>query len=423
MSETDINDKKDINTLTTPEGTGPESNAPPGEKKKRRGIFQAKSIFKDLVNRFEKITKAAPSKKTFVKADKQLFIILILAFGVSAIALFCYWYLIERPYYHNLLAEKDELIKSLKFTRDKQKKIYENTLDAYEKRLTDEYVLKSIYDDKINDYEQKLASYQNDYVPKEEHQKQVAELERRLTEETLTKEHLTKEEYGQKITTLEQKVSLLEGKNLDLKTTLKESTEFIGREKESLEDMLLLERKKASIPSVILPETTNKVQNPAALKKLVTIKDKLKSIEEMNIALRPDTYFEMGLISYYNKQYDEAIEQWENAVSLNKSNLKAYICLGIVYHEEEMPDNAIKILKRAIEINPNYATLHLALARIYEQKGSLDDAIYEYSHVLEINPETIDIHNILGTLYEKKGLKEEARKSFARYEKLKGENK
>ena len=190
-----------------------------------------------------------------------------------------------------------------------------------------------------------------------------------------------------------------------------------------LEGMLLLERKKVLLPSLILSETKNKSIDTNALKKLVMIKDKLKSIEEMNIDLKPDTYFEMGLVSYYNKQHEEAIEQWENAVSLNKNNLKAYICLGIVYSEENMTDNAVKVLKRAVEINPKYSTLHLVLARIYEQKDALDDAIYEYSKVLEITPETIDIHNNLGTLYEKKGLKEEARKAFAQYEKLKGEKK
>ena len=380
--------------------------------------------FKDLLKRLQNVTRVvSSSKSTFIKTDKQLSTILMIAFAVSAVALLCYWFLKERPYYNNLLAEKDELIKTLKFTRDKQKKIYENAVDAYEKKLTNEYVQKSIYDDKINDYEQKLTSYKNDYISKEEHQKQVEELEHRHKEEYLAKEHLLKEEYEQKNTALEQKVSLLEDKNLDLKTTLKESTEFIRGEKETLEDMLLLERKKVLIPSLILSETKNKTLNPNVLKKLVAIKDKLKMVEEMNIALRPDTYFEMGLISYYNKQHDEAIEQWENAVSLNKSNLKAYICLGIVYSEENMTDNAIKVLKRAIEIAPKYATLHLVLARIYEQKGTLDDAIYEYAKVLEINPETIDIHNTLGTLYEKKGLKEEARKSFAQYEKLKGANK
>ncbi len=426
MSETDIHDSKEIDTKITPDGAGTESNVPPPALNRKYTYFlQAKSTFKDLYKRFKRKTKATspPSKKAFIKTDKQIYVVLAIAFAFSAVALLCYWLLVEKPSYNNLIAGKEELIKTLKFTRDKQKKIYENAVDAYEKKLASEYVPKSIYDDKISDYEQKLTSYKNDYISKEEHQKQVAELEHRLKEEALAKEHLTKEEYGQKITALEQKVSTLEGKNLDLKTTLKESTEFIKGEKESWEDMLSLERKKARIPSLVISETKNKTLSPSVVKKLVTIKDKLKSIEEMNIALSPDTYFEMGIISYYNKQHEEAIEQWEHAVSLNKNNLKAYICLGFVYSEENMSDNAIKILKRALEIDPKHATIHLVLARIYDQKGALDDAIYEYSKALEINPETIEIHNTLGTLYEKKGLKEEARKSFAQYEKLKGANK
>lgn len=381
--------------------------------------------FENLLNRLKDVKKilSVSSKNTFVKTDKQLSYILITTFAVSAVALFCYWFFKEKPYYDNLLAEKEELIKSLKFTRDKQKKIYENAVDEYEKKLATEYVLKSIYDDKINEYEQKLISYKNDHIHKDAHAKQVAELESRLKEEYASKELQVKSDCEQKITPLEQKVALLEDKNLNLKTSLKEATDFIREEKEMLEQTLSSERKKALIPSLILSETKNRVLNVNALKKLVTIKDKLRRIEEMNIALKPDTYFEMGIISYYNKQPSEAIELWENALSLNKNNFKTYICLGIAYTEEKMADNAIKILKRAIEINPKYSTLHLVLARIYEQKGALDEAIYEYSKVLEIKPETIDIYNVLGALYEKKGLKEEARKSFNQYEKLKESNK
>ncbi|HHT9107649.1 MAG TPA: tetratricopeptide repeat protein [Candidatus Wunengus sp. YC64] len=359
-------------------------------------------------------------KKTFIKTDKQIYTIIGIAFAVSAVALLCYWLLKERPYNDKLLAEKDELIKTLKFTRDKLKKIHENTVASYEERLKNEYIPKSIYDDKINDYEQKLTSYKDKYISKEEHEKQVAELEQRLKEESLSEEGTSKKDFEQKITALEQKVSILEDKNLDLKETLEKSAEFIKGEKDALETMLLLERKKALIPSLVLPETKNNALTADALKKLVDIKEKLKNIEEMNLPLKSETYFGMGLVSYYNKQLDEAIEQWENAVSLNKNNLKAYICLGIVYNEENMSDNAMKILKHALDINPKYATIHLTLARIYEQKGVLDDAIYEYLKVLEINPETVDIHNKLGILYEKKGLKEEAKKSFAQYEKLKG---
>ena len=378
--------------------------------------------FKNLFKRLENATRVATQiqKKTFIKTDKQIYTILGIAFAVSAIALLCYWLLKERPYYNNLLTEKDELIKTLKFTRDKVKKIHENAVAAHEEKLKNEYIPKSIYDDKINDYEQKLTSYKDTYISKEAHEKQVAELEQRLKEDSLSAEGSSKEGFEQKITALEQKVSVLEDKNLDLKETLEKSAEFIKGEKDALENMFLLERKKALVPSLILPETKNNALTADVLKKLVTIKEKLKNIDEMNLPLKSETYFGMGLVSYYNKQPDEAIEQWETAVSLNKNNLKAYICLGIVYNEENMADNAIKVLKHALDINPKYATIHLTLARIYEQKGVLDDAIYEYSKVLEISPETVDIHNKLGILYEKKGLKEEAKKSFAQYEKLKG---
>ncbi len=394
------------------------------------GCSPVKLTFKNPFKRLNDLKSVISfsSKRSFIKADKQLYVVLGVAFAVSAAALICYWLFKERPYYEKLLSEKDELIKTLKFTRDKQRKIHENAVSAYEEQIKNDYVPKSLYDGKINDYEQKLNSYKSTYLSKEEHEKLLAEREQHVREELQSKEVAVKEEYDQKaaaleqkITALEQKISILGDKNSDLKDTLQEYAEFVKGEKETWEDLLPVERKKAFIPSLILSETRNNAVSADVLKKLVLMKDRLKSIGEMNIPLKPDTYFEMGLVSYYNKQYDGAIEQWENAVSLNKSNMKAYLCLGIAYHEQKMTDNAVKVLRRALEINPKYAVLHLALARIYEQKDTVDDAIYEYSQAVEINPDAIDIHNSLGVLYEKKGLKEEAKKSFALYEKLKKE--
>ncbi|MFO0795103.1 MAG: tetratricopeptide repeat protein [Candidatus Brocadiaceae bacterium] len=383
-----------------------------------------KFTFKNPFKRFKSVTTGVSSirKVSFVKANKQFAVILGVVFIVSLIMLICYWFFKEKPYYEKIMAGKDELIKTLKFTRDKQKKIYENAVAMYEAKLKNDYILKSVYDEKVNDYEQKLTTYKNDYISKEIHEKKLSESEKRLTEEYQSKQKSLEEEYEQKINNLEQKVSILEDQNVNLKTPLEKSKEFVKVEKDSLEDTLFLERKKALIPSIILPETKNKALAADVLKKLVTIKDKLKSIEEMNLTLKPETYFEMGLVSYYNKQYNEAIEAWENAVSLNKNNIKAYVCLGIVYHEQKMTDNAIKVLHRALEINPKFSTIHLTLARVYEQKGNLDNAISEYIKILEISPEAIDIHKTLGVLYEKKGLKEEAKKSFAQYEKLKSGN-
>ncbi|OOP54825.1 MAG: hypothetical protein AYP45_18345 [Candidatus Brocadia carolinensis] len=121
---------------------------------------------------------------------------------------------------------------------------------SMKKKLATEYVLKSIYDDKINEYEQKLISYKNDHIHKDAHAKQVAELESRLKEEYASKELQVKSDCEQKITPLEQKVALLEDKNLNLKTSLKEATDFIREEKEMLEQTLSSERKKGthSIP-------------------------------------------------------------------------------------------------------------------------------------------------------------------------------
>ncbi|MCF6147752.1 MAG: tetratricopeptide repeat protein [Candidatus Kuenenia sp.] len=376
------------------------------------------------LDKFKK-TSSSEEKPSFIKTNKQFSLIIGIIFVVCTVLLFCYWFLKEKPYYEKLLSQKDEQIKTLKFLRMKQQKIDENTYETkiaeYEEKLKNEYVPKSLYDEKIKEYTEKLTSYTDDYFSKKEHEEKLKALEEKYREDHLSKIDSIKKENEKKVTRLEQKISLLKDKNFELTSISDKSISFIEKEKDELENALPIERKKALIPSLILPETQNKTLGPSTLKKLVAIKEKLENIEKMNIGLNPDTYLELGLISYYNGQYDKAIEQWENAVSLNKNNLNAYLCLGIVYNQENMSENAIVILKRAITINPKYATLHLALARIYEEKEMLDNAIYEYSKVLEIEPDTTEILNILGNLYEKKGMKEEAKKAFDQYKKLKND--
>ncbi|MEK7804514.1 MAG: hypothetical protein AAB264_02280, partial [Planctomycetota bacterium] len=88
-------------------------------------LFKTKINFQELLKTFRNVKPGASprGKKSFIKADKQVFVIIGITFAVAAITLLCYWLCMERPYYEKLIASKDELIKTLKFTRDKQRKI------------------------------------------------------------------------------------------------------------------------------------------------------------------------------------------------------------------------------------------------------------------------------------------------------------
>lgn len=402
------------------------------------------NLLKRLVQERKQVSSGA--KSSFIKTDKQLTTILGVVFIISVAILFGYWFLKEKPYYEGLITGKDDIIEKLKFLRLKQEKIYENKIASLEKKLeesntlSEKYVLKTVYEEKIKDYEQKvkdfeqkITEFQNHSVLKEDHEKQIEEIKQKLEEEHIAEKNNLEKEFDSKSSRLEKEIAILQNKNLNIKESLDDTLEFIKEEKESLESRLLSERKKALIPSLILPETESETIHNRSLHNLIILKDKLAEIEAMDIPLAPSAYFEMGLISYYeeqnkennektDEQYTEAIEYWEKAVSFNRNDFKAYLCLAEVYTKEGMLDNAIIILKRAIDLNPKYAVLHLALARIYEQKINLDDAIFEYSKVLEIHPESIEILNTLGNLFEKKGMKEEAKKAFSKYAKLKKKN-
>ena len=77
----------------------------------------------------------------------------------------------------------------------------------------------------------------------------------------------------------------------------------------------------------------------------------------------PRVYHNLGLVSYYQRNYEEAIDAFEQGIDLDKSMVGSRLFLGICYLNVEHPEQALPHLEAAHRLQPSFeSALHLGEA-------------------------------------------------------------
>lgn len=110
--------------------------------------------------------------------------------------------------------------------------------------------------------------------------------------------------------------------------------------------------------------------------------------------------------------YDEAIEEWRRALTLDEDDPKAHNNLGVALIEKGDVAAAQVEFQRALELRPGYAEAHYNLAGVLARVGKLPQAIVEYRRTLEIEPGRAEAHDQLGGALARTGRIDEAIAQF-----------
>ena len=97
-------------------------------------------------------------------------------------------------------------------------------------------------------------------------------------------------------------------------------------------------------------------------------------------------HFNKGLKYSFDKKYDEAIKEFQEALKINPKLPEAYSNMGFAYFDKGDIDKAIDQQKKAIEILPDFANAYYGLALAYEKKGIIDEAVKDWNKYLEFSP-------------------------------------
>ncbi len=111
-----------------------------------------------------------------------------------------------------------------------------------------------------------------------------------------------------------------------------------------------------------------------------------------------DSFYNYGLALADDKKFEEAIEAYKQAVTLNPQYGLAYNNLGSAHENIDNLDYAFDAYKRAVEINPKHSEAQHNLGAILNQRGQNEEARECYIKAIEANPNFTYAHHSLSTL-------------------------
>ncbi len=130
----------------------------------------------------------------------------------------------------------------------------------------------------------------------------------------------------------------------------------------------------------------------------------------------PTPHNNLGRALQHQNRLDEAIVQFQRALSFNPRWAVAHDNLGIALSDKAAPngslDGAIAEYRRAIELDRRYAQPHNNLGNVYYRQGKVVDAIAEFQRSIALDPKSAIPHNNLGMALYHEGKTEEAIAEF-----------
>ena len=120
------------------------------------------------------------------------------------------------------------------------------------------------------------------------------------------------------------------------------------------------------------------------------------------VSLRPaaESYFNIGLASYYLKNYREAAENYRQAIRLDPYNAAdAHYALGLVYRDWGRPEEEIQAYKQAIKLKPDYASAYERLGSRYLKSKKYAEAIETFKQLVALKPGDANVPNNIGEAY------------------------
>jgi protein O-mannosyl-transferase len=127
---------------------------------------------------------------------------------------------------------------------------------------------------------------------------------------------------------------------------------------------------------------------------------------------RGHTSFGVALAA--RERYDEAIAQYQTALSINPDDVLAHNNLGAALIGRGLVDDAMAHYRKVLELQPDDVKAHSNLGVALVRKGRLDEAIVEYQKALELDSRIAELHGNLGNALARRGRLDEA---IAEYEK------
>ena len=140
------------------------------------------------------------------------------------------------------------------------------------------------------------------------------------------------------------------------------------------------------------------------------------------VSLRPsaESYFNIGLASFYLKQYRDAAEAYRASIKLDPYNAAdAHYALGLVYRDWGKVEEEIQAYKQAIKLRPDYTVAYERLGSRYLKSKKFNEAVEVFRQLATLKPGDPFAPNNMGEAFLELNKLTEACESFRQSIRLK----
>jgi superkiller protein 3 len=124
-------------------------------------------------------------------------------------------------------------------------------------------------------------------------------------------------------------------------------------------------------------------------------------------SLNPKLYVEIGLMYLQNNFLQEALIEFQKAVSIDNSEYEAHLRSGEIYLDLEDLDKAESSYQKALNLNPTSPEVKLGLFRVYHLRRKAEEGIRLGEELIQADPNNLEVHKALKEMYNEKGMREE----------------
>ncbi len=132
--------------------------------------------------------------------------------------------------------------------------------------------------------------------------------------------------------------------------------------------------------------------------------------------------FNQGTQFFKNKEYEKAINLFEEALKIENNHAQPYFNIGLCYALLQNPDKAKEYYRKAIKQNPKYTKAMLHLAGLLKKAGEKNESMSYYQLAVEQEPLSFEAQREYARLLHEQNNFEEAEHHFAKAVHLRPEN-
>jgi tetratricopeptide (TPR) repeat protein len=153
------------------------------------------------------------------------------------------------------------------------------------------------------------------------------------------------------------------------------------------------------------------------------LKDHVGAIQQFRAAEQanpkePDVHFGLGYLLWTQRQYAEAVGEFQAELGNNPTHVQALIYLGDTEMQLSHPEAARPLFEKALSLDSGREMAYLDLGILDADAGRKEDALREMKEAARLAPEDVNVHWRLGRLYQSMGRKDEAKAELEQAQKI-----